>query len=170
MSARSTHEKWMKAALEEAGTALALGEFPVGCVMVYENRIVSVGARLNSRTDGNELDHAEVVALRSLSSLLPGIDYAQVVAYSTMEPCLMCFSTLILNGIRTIVYGYEDVMGGGSSLDLGALPPLYRAMQVSVIPGVCRRECLAIFKQYFLDDNNLYWRNSLLATYTIAQN
>ncbi len=170
MSTRSRHEKWMRAALAGAEAALALGEFPVGCVMVFENRIVSAGKRINSRTDGNELDHAEIVALRSLASLLPGIDYSRVVAYSTMEPCLMCFSTLILNGIRTIVYGYEDVMGGGSHLDLSMLPPLYRGMEVKVIPGVCRQESLAIFKKFFLDENNLYWQDSLLARYTITQN
>lgn len=169
MNTQYTHEKWMKAALEGAEEALGLGEFPVGCVMVSQNRIVSAGTRVNSRTDGNELDHAEIVALRSLSSLLPRIDYSQVVVYSTMEPCLMCFSTLILNGIRTFVYGYEDVMGGGSSLDLNLLPPLYRAMKVNVIPGVCRQESLAIFKRFFLDKKNLYWRDSLLARYTISQ-
>ena len=86
-----------------------------------------------------------------------------------MEPCLMCFSALILNGIRNIVYGYEDVMGGGSSLDLSSLPPLYRAMQVNVISGVCRQESLKLFKLFFLDEKNHYWRDSLLARYTIAK-
>ena len=170
MSDFANHEKFMQAALKVAQTALDQGEFPVGCVMVSENRIVSVGARANSQMGGNELDHAELVALRALQSSLPETDFSKVTAYSTMEPCLMCFSALILNGIRNIVYGYEDVMGGGSSLDLSSLPPLYSAMQVNVISGVCRQESLKLFKLFFLDGKNHYCRDSLLARYTIDQN
>jgi len=163
------HELFMGGALSEAERALRLGEFPVGSVMVLDNRIVSVGARTNSKSGGNELDHAEIVALRILRERLPETDFSEVVAYSTMEPCLMCFSALVLNGIRTIVYAYEDVMGGGTSLDLSTLPSLYRDMEIDIIPGVCRNQSLKIFKQFFLDQNNTYWRDSLLARYTIEQ-
>jgi tRNA(adenine34) deaminase len=169
ITGRGDHEFFMEGALTEAESALRRGEFPVGAVMVLNNRIVSRGARTNSKSGGNELDHAEIVALRILREQVPETNLSEVVLYSTMEPCLMCFSALILNGIRTIVYGYEDVMGGGTGLDLSTLPSLYREMEIDIIPGVCRNQSLNFFKQFFLDENNLYWRGSLLARYTLEQ-
>jgi tRNA(adenine34) deaminase len=160
----------MKEALEEAGQALIAGEFPVGCVMVHEGEIVSRGRRINSRPPhANELDHAEITALQKLFVQQPELDRARVVVYSTMEPCLMCYVTLLLNGIRTIVYGYEDVMGGGTSLVLSKLAPLYCEMDVSVTPHVLRRESLELFRLFFADQENTYWQDSPLARYTLAQ-
>ena len=164
------HEKHMQTALSEARLALANHEFPVGCVIIAADKIVARGKRANScGTDLNEMDHAEIVALRDLIDNHPEIKPATVTVYSTMEPCLMCFSTLILNGIRRIVYGYEDAMGGGTNLDLSTLNPLYREMQIEIIPHILRNQSLALFKQFFHDPANDYWHGSLLADYTLAQ-
>ena len=164
------HENFMQQALEEAGEALAAGEFPVGCVMVLDGEIINRGRRINSKSpDENELDHAEIVALRELFAHHPEIDRSQIVVYSTMEPCLMCYVTLLLNGIRKIVYGYEDVMGGGTNLDLQTLNPLYKEMSVEIIPHVLRRESLELFKTFFAAPDNTYWQDSPLARYTLAQ-
>ncbi len=138
----------MSQALKEAEIAMTSGEFPVGCVLVHEGEIVAVGGRENSGSDGNEFDHAEIVALRRLLETNPSLDFSKVVVYSTLEPCLMCYTTLILNGFRTIVYGYEDVMGGGSKLELDRLPSLYASMEVKVIPGVRRAACLKLFQDF----------------------
>ncbi len=86
-----------------------------------------------------------------------------------MEPCLMCFGAILLSGIGEIVYAYEDVMGGGTKSDLKSLPPLYRDRKISVISGVLRSKSLEIFKAYFSNPSNFYWRGSLLADYTLAQ-
>ncbi len=160
----------MRAALDEARRAFAAGEFPVGCVVATgQGRIVARGARMNSK-GGGEIDHAEVMAVRSLLADPCGCPApAELIVYATMEPCLMCFSTLILNGFRAIVYGYEDVMGGGTGLDLQVLPPLYAAMDVSVVGGVCRSESLALFQRFFRENPHGYWRDSQLARYTLAQ-
>ncbi len=163
------HEKYMKIALDEAKQAHRKGDFPVGCVIVNRNGIVATGCREHSRDSTNELDHAEIVALRKgvEKGLVPGDE--ELVAYSTMEPCLMCFSTLILNNVRTIVYAYEDVMGGGTNLPLQTLSPLYASMDVTVIPHIMRNESLEMFKDFFQNPENLYWDESLLCTYTLAQ-
>lgn len=159
----------MRLALEEARKALDSGEFPVGCVLVHEDRVVAAGGRENSGVEGNEFDHAEIVALRRLLDTNPSLDFTKIAVYSTLEPCLMCYTTLILNGFRTIVYGYEDVMGGGSSLELERLSPLYASMQVKVIPGVERTGCLDLFQRFFRDEKNDYWRDSPLSQYTLDQ-
>jgi tRNA(adenine34) deaminase len=164
------HENFMHQALGEAGQALTLGEFPVGCVMVYEGDVINRGRRINSKIPNeNELDHAEIVALRELFDHHPDIDRSKIVVYSTMEPCLMCYVTLLLNGIRKIVYGYEDIMGGGTNLDLQTLNPLYKEMSVEIIPHVLRRESLELFRTFFSAPDNTYWQDSPLAHYTLAQ-
>jgi len=164
------HETYMREALLEAQNALAAGEFPVGCVMVHGGEIVSRGGRINSRGPlANELDHAEILALRKLLEHHPEIDRSRVVVYASMEPCLMCYATLMLNGIRTIAYAYEDVMGGGTCLDLRNLSPLYRDMQVAIIPHILRRESLELFRTFFGDRRNRYWQDSPLARYTLDQ-
>jgi len=77
--------------------------------------------------------------------------------------------TLLLNGIRTIVYAYEDIMGGGTRLDLNTLAPLYREMSTAITPHVLRRESLELFKAFFADQDNTYWQDSPLARYTLEQ-
>ena len=164
------HNINMQDALQEARKALEAGEFPVGCVMVHDGKIISRGGRINSKApNDNELDHAEIVALRELYTRHPEINRSEIIVYSTMEPCLMCYVTLLLNGIRKIVYGYEDVMGGGTNLDLQNLNPLYREMSIEIIPHVLRRESLELFKTFFADQDNTYWQDSPLARYTLAQ-
>jgi len=169
MSSGQEHERFMAAALDEAGKANRSGEFPVGCVLVRRAQIVARGFRKNSTTNHNEIDHAEIAALRDLIRRRGESDLSEVILYSTMEPCLMCFSTLILSGVRTIVYGYEDAMGGGTRLKLNELPPLYADMKVTVIPHVLRERCLELFKVFFNDHENLYWKDSYLAQYTLQQ-
>ena len=163
------HEILMLLALAEAEAALKQGEFPVGCVLVYKGEVIASGKRVHSSGRVNEMDHAEMLALRSFLDAESGVDPQEVTVYATMEPCLMCFSALILNGIRKIVYAYEDVMGGGTNLPLTALNPLYAAMKVEVVPAVLRQESLALFQQFFSNPNNPYWKGSLLATYTLEQ-
>jgi len=163
------HEYYMKIALKEAKLALAAGEFPVGCVLVYQDKVLVTGARrFSTGSKRNEIDHAEIVALRRLSELGDAIDPSRITAFSTMEPCLMCYSALILAGIGSIVYAYEDVMGGGTGCDLSRLTPLYRNSSSKVVPGILRAESLKLFKDFFSAPVNDYLKHSLLAEYTLG--
>lgn len=163
------HEKFMRLALDQAETAFMHGEFPVGCVIVQDGEVVATGARMNSGVDLCELDHAEIVALRSLQRTRPAIDLSTVTVYSTMEPCLMCFATLIVNNVRRVVYGYEDAMGGGTNLPLQLLSPLYSSMKMEITKDILRRESLILFQRFFQSGDNDYLKDSLLAHYTLQQ-
>ena len=166
------HEKYMRVALDHAAEALEKKEFPVGAVFVHKGEVVASGRREKSQEQTgvvNEIDHAEILGLRTLLTTAPEIAPAEVSVYSTMEPCLMCFATLLLNGIHHIVYAYEDMMGGGTNLSLTQLSPLYREMEVEIIPNVLRTESLGLFKQFFADPDNEYWKDSLLSSYTLSQ-
>ena len=166
---RSVHERFMRLALAEARQALGRNEFPVGCVIVHNGTVVATGARQHTSGRVNELDHAELVALRALFDTYPDLDLHEVVVYSTMEPCLMCYATMVVNNIGTVVYGYEDVMGGGTGLVLPSLAPLYAGRRIEVVGGVLRRECLELFQRFFRGETNGYLQDSLLARYTLDQ-
>jgi tRNA(adenine34) deaminase len=164
------YDRFMGAALKEAQKALARGDFPVGCVVVHRDRILARGSRKGTCGDArNELDHAEMVALRRLAARPEALDPLGVVVFSTLEPCLMCFSALILHGIGEVVYGYEDAMGGGTACNRSHLSPLYRDSRIRVRPGVRRGESLALFKAFFADPRCRYWCGSQLAEYTLKQ-
>ena len=164
------YDRFMRKALALAEDALEAGEFPVGCVMVYRDRILVTGSRKGTVTDDrNEIDHAEMVALRNLIDLKKSVDHSEVSVFCTMEPCLMCYAALILAGIGNIVYAYEDVMGGGSMCELSRLKPLYKNSPITVVGNVMRKESLRLFKAFFSNPDNHYWKDSLLAEYTLAQ-
>ena len=164
----------MTTALDLARRALAVGDFPVGCVIAHDERVIARGHRTGTAGESgnkpkNEIDHAEINALRELYDTMADIDPSTLSVYCTMEPCLMCFSAILLNGIGRIVYAYEDVMGGGCACDRSVLPPLYRDARVTVIAGVMRADSLALFRQFFADADNAYWADSLLSRYTLGQ-
>ncbi len=165
-----SHEQFMLAALGEAEAALARGEFPVGCVIVSAGEIIARGGRQHSQQGCaglvSELEHAEINALRALRQQQPLLPMERVIVYSTMEPCLMCYSTLLVNGVCRFVYAYEDIMGGGTNLPLERLSPLYKNMQPTITPGVLRPASLALFKKFF-GGPQAYLRGTILAQYTL---
>ena len=163
---------FMEQALEQAGKAFEQGQFPVGCVVVQDDQVIASGARAG--TSGNlsffsEIDHAEIRALKALESSDVRFAPERAVLFCTMEPCLMCLGAIVLSGIGEIVYAYEDVMGGGTRCNLTKLTPLYRNHRISIVPNVLRNESLKLFKDYFSNPENSYWRGSLLARYTLNQ-
>lgn len=159
---------FMKIALGHAEDALRAGEFPVGCVITDGSRVLATGSRTHSsHTSVNEVDHAEIIALKRLAQEQRPPDNSELSIYCTLEPCLMCFGAIILSNINTVVYAFEDVMGGGTGCDRDKLTPLYKNAPVSIVPGVLREESHALFKSFFNNPANTYWKDSLLARYIL---
>ena len=164
------YEYYMKKALGLAAKALAKNEFPVGCIIVGGGNILARGFRTHSVGEQpNETNHAEINALRHLFQEPSRLKNGPLTAFSTMEPCLMCYGALLISGIYDIVYAYEDVMGGGTGVNLASLSPLYNTHKVNIVPNILRNESLALFKSFFNNPRNRYWENSLLAQYTLNQ-
>ncbi len=164
------HTHYMQKALALARQALDQQEFPVGCILVYEDRVIAQGERTGTRQQvPSELDHAEIVALRQLESINEPIDRKKITLYATLEPCLMCFGALLIAGIGALVYAYEDAMGGGTACEHAQMPELYHNNRPNIIPGVCRKESLSLFKAFFANPRINYWRGSYLARYTLDQ-
>jgi tRNA(adenine34) deaminase len=162
------HSIFMEEALAEAKQALNRGEFPVGCVIVHEGKIIVSGSRQGTAGQlVSETDHAEILALRKLEQSTP-VDRSRLTLYCTLEPCLMCFGAILISGIRHIVFAYEDVMGGGTRCDLDRMPPLYSSLPVILVPHILRDKSLFLLKSFFSNPDNTYWKDSLLATYTLS--
>ena len=164
------YEYFMGKALEEAKAALSAGEFPVGCVVVHDEKIIASGARKGTAGDyPNEVEHAEMVALKQLFRLNSKINLRDVTVFSTLEPCLMCFGALMISGIGQLIFAYEDAMGGGTQCETAKLPPLYKSNQMEITGGILRNESLKLLQTFFSEPENTYLMDSLLATYTLDQ-
>lgn len=162
-------EIFMKEALREAKNALENKEFPVGCVIVSDNRIIARGSRKKSLSEiPSEIDHAEINAIRELEKNFPFLKKQDMTIYSTMEPCLMCLSAITLSGFKRIVYAYEDVMGGGCSINKNNFPQFYKSRIPEITPGVLRNESIDLFKIFFSSPGNIYWKDSQLSKYTLS--
>ena len=160
----------MSEALDLAKTALACGEFPVGCVIADGDTVVARGHRTGTAKDsGNEIDHAEINALRHLCAAKANVNQSTLTLYCTMEPCLMCFSAIMLCGVKRIVYAYEDVMGGGTGLDRSGLPLLYRDAKLTIVSGVLRKKSIVLFQRFFTESGNGYWADSPLSHHALSQ-
>lgn len=162
------HALFMEEALAAARQALDRGEFPVGCVIAHNGKVVAGGSRQGTSGEFvSETDHAEILALKQLERSAP-VDRSQLTLYSTLEPCLMCFGAILISGIRHIVFACEDVMGGGTRCDLSRLPPLYSSLPVTLVPHILRDKSLFLLKSFFSNPDNTYWKDSLLAAYTLS--
>ena len=165
-------EKFMEQALLQAEAALNSEEFPVGCVVVADGRVLVSGLRQGTagKEKGfSEIDHAEIRALKALENVDVSFNPRDCALYCTMEPCLMCFAAIMLSGIRRIVYAFEDPMGGGTSMDRSGLAPLYRDCDIQIVPGVMRQKSLDFFYKFFNKEANFYWKDSYLEKYIREQ-
>lgn len=138
---------FMGLALELAKQAAALGEVPVGAVVVREGEVVGRG--YNRRETGkNALAHAELAAIDEACRTLGGWRLWQCDLYVTLEPCPMCTGAIINSRIVRVVYGASDPKAGccGSVIDLTALPFNHKPQLVS---GVRAEECAALLSDFF---------------------
>ena len=143
----TTEEKYMKAAIREAQKAWALGEVPIGCVIVYQDKIIGRG--YNRRmVDKNVLAHAEITAMRKACRKMGDWRLEDCTMYVTLEPCPMCAGAIVNGRIDRVVYGVKDPAAGccGSVLNLNAYP-FSHAFAIS--GGVCAEECRTLLRKFF---------------------
>ena len=145
-----TDREWMQEALHQASRALALGEVPVGAVVVRGGRRLARAHNLRE-TRRDPLGHAETLALRRAARKagdwrLDGADL-----YVTVEPCPMCAGALLQARIRRLVFGTVNprVGAAGTLLNLADYPGMDH--QVQVQGGVLEAECRALMERFFLD-------------------
>lgn len=138
----------MRMALEQATTAEAGGEVPVGAVLVYNNEVIATGAN-HPIASHDPTAHAEIVALRAGGRALGSYRLTDTTLYVTLEPCVMCASAIVHARVRRLVFGAWDPRAGaaGSIVDVFALDGLNH--RVDVFGGVLMEECSAQLKRFF---------------------
>lgn len=143
-------KKYMRAALGQAKKALLLGEVPIGCVIVYKDKIIARGYNRRN-TDKNTLSHAELTAIRRASRKLGDWRLEECTLYVTLEPCQMCSGAIVQARVPEVVIGCMNPKAGcaGSILNLLEMPEFNH--QVQVTRGVLEEECSAVLKQFFKD-------------------
>ena len=144
----SLQEKYMREALKQAKKALALGEVPIGCVIVYEGKIIGRGYNRRN-TDKNTLCHAEITAIRRASRVMGDWRLENCTLYVTLEPCQMCAGAIVQARIPEVVMGCMNPKAGcaGSILNLLEMPQFNH--QAAVYRGVLEQECSEILKGFF---------------------
>ena len=107
----TTDEKYMKEAIRQAKKAKALDEVPIGCVIVYEDKIIARGYNRRN-TDKNTLSHAELNAIRKASKKLGDWRLEGCTMYITLEPCQMCAGAIVQSRMKKGNRSGESIKGG----------------------------------------------------------
>lgn len=147
---KNIQEKYMKEALKQAKKAYALGEVPIGCVIVREGRIIGRGYNRRN-TDKNTLSHAEITAINKASKKAGDWRLEDCTLYVTLEPCQMCAGTIVQARIPEVVMGCMNPKAGcgGSVLNILEMPQFNH--QVNVTRGVLEEECSLMLKTFFTE-------------------
>jgi tRNA(adenine34) deaminase len=143
-------EKYMKEALRQAKKAYALGEVPIGCVIVHEGKIIGRGYNRRN-TDKNTLAHAEITAIKKASKVIGDWRLEECTLYVTLEPCQMCAGAIVQARIPEVVMGCMNPKAGcaGSILNILEMPEFNH--QVAVTRGILEEECSQMLKTFFAE-------------------
>jgi len=138
----------MELALIQAQNAEKLGEIPVGCVIVKNNKVIASGH--NSQiTKNNPTAHAEIIALQKAGEVLNNYRLTDTVIYTTLEPCTMCFGAIIHARIPKIVFATQDFKTGvcGSCINLQDFNCFNH--KVEIVAGVLKNDAKKILQDFF---------------------
>jgi tRNA(adenine34) deaminase len=146
----SQDQAYMAAAIEEARIAGALGEVPIGAVVVNGGRIIGRGHNLRESSN-DPTTHAEMIAIRQAAAALESWRLLDCTVYVTLEPCVMCMGAIILARIPRLVYACRDPRAGavGSIYDFSRDERFNH--RVEVVEGVLGDECSEMLSGFFRD-------------------
>ena len=140
--------KYMKEAIKQAKKALKLKEVPIGCVIVYQDKIIARGYNRRN-TDKTTLGHAEITAIKKASRVIGDWRLEDCTIYITLEPCQMCAGAIVQARIPRVVIGSMNPKAGcaGSILDL--LQEKRFNHQVDKVIGVLQEQCSQMMQDFF---------------------
>ena len=133
----------MQLALVEAQKAYAMGEVPVGCVIVANGQVVGRGHNL-TETLADVTAHAEIQAITAAAGSLGGKYLSQCTLYVTVEPCVMCAGAIGWAQVKRVVYGAADEKRGFTVFAPNALHP-----KCTVLSGVLESDCRELMQSFF---------------------
>ncbi len=145
---RNEDEKYMKMALAQAKKAYDLGEVPIGCVIVYDGKVIGRGYNRRN-TDKNTLCHAEITAIRKASKKMGDWRLEGCTMYVTLEPCQMCAGACVQARIDRVVIGCMSPKSGcaGSVINLLQMDEFNH--KVEITKDVLHDECSTVLTTFF---------------------
>ncbi len=145
----NSDQHWMRVALSLAAKAAALGEVPVGAVVVRDGK--SVGEGWNRPISGcDPTAHAEIIALRAAAARLQNYRLPNCTLYVTIEPCTMCAGAIVHSRIERVVFGAREPKAGAVVSNARVFDSDYINHGVVYETGVCERECSELISEFFL--------------------
>lgn len=141
-------EKFMKEAIKQAQKAAAIGEIPIGAVIVQNGKIIARG--YNKReTKKNALLHAEIIAIDKACKKLGGWRLPECDIYITLEPCPMCSGAIINSRINNMYFGAYDKKSGCAASVTNLFEKGLCNHNVNVTGGIMEEECGAVLTEFF---------------------
>lgn len=148
MSEKNTAEKYMKEAMKQAKKAYKLEETPIGCVIVYEDKIIA--RAYNKRNlKKSTLAHAELLAIEKASKVLGDWRLEDCTMYITLEPCPMCAGAIVQARVKKVVIGSMNPKAGCAGSVINLLQNEGFNHQVEIVTGVLEEECSVMMKNFF---------------------
>lgn len=146
-------EKYMKEAIKQAKKAALVGDVPIGCVIVYEDKIIARGYNKRNAKK-TTLAHAELLAIEKASKVIQDWRLEECTMYITLEPCQMCAGAIVQARIPRVVVGAMNKKAGcaGSVINLFQIPAFNH--QVEFEKGVLEEECSALLSDFFKELRN----------------
>jgi tRNA(adenine34) deaminase len=140
-------EYYMSEALTEARRAFEMGEVPIGCVIVHEEKIIARAANERA-TKKNVLCHAEITAINEACKKIGDWRLENCRLYVTLEPCPMCAGAIVQARIPVVVYGAKSPKAGCAGSVINILREPRFNHQAEVIHGIREEECAALMSEF----------------------
>ncbi|WP_407083093.1 tRNA adenosine(34) deaminase TadA [Paenibacillus aurantius] len=142
------HQVWMREALKEAEKAKALGEVPIGAVVVKNGQVIGRGHNLRE-TSYDPTSHAEMLAIREASGRLGAWRLLDCRLYVTLEPCPMCAGAIVQSRVPHVIYGTPDPKAGCAGTLMNLLQEPRFNHRVEITAGVLQEECSSMLSRFF---------------------
>lgn len=163
MDEKKIDERFMREAIRQARKAGALMEVPIGCVIVYEGKIIARGYNRRN-TDKNTISHAEMNAIRKASKKLGDWRLEGCTMYITLEPCQMCAGAIVQARVSRVVIGSMNPKAGCAGSILNLLEMEQFNHQVEVTRGVLQEECSQMLSGFFKELREIKKRQKRVLT------
>ncbi len=144
----TTDEKYMREAIKQARKAAKIDEVPIGCVIVYDGKIIARGYNRRN-TDKSTLAHAEIIAIRKAAKVIGDWRLEDCTMYITLEPCPMCAGAIVQARIPRVVVGAMNPKAGcaGSVINLLQMDGFNHKAELT--SGVLVDECRTMLQDFF---------------------
>ncbi len=147
-----TNNYYMKEALKEANKARELGEVPIGCVIVLNDKIIARGHNMRE-TKKSPIAHAEIIAIEKASKKLQSWRLIDTTMYITLEPCAMCAGAIIQARIPKVIYGTKDPRFGAHISHINLFDVKFNHT-VNIENGLLEEECKKLIQDFFQNLRN----------------